>query len=162
MKSPDSRRHSYRVAPRRPRTAESDAGDRRLGAKSEGVRDVDAGARSSGAGAFRRSSVHHSLHSGIPRSGEDDAACLVNHNYPICRLPPVCRVFQRCFPNPRVPALPTISPRSAPAWKNCGVSAPRVPPDDDARRERGPRPNAISDRPGLADRSGLSPAVRRF
>ncbi len=38
----------------------------------------------------------------------------------------------------------------------------RVPPDDDARRERGPRPNAISDRPGLADRSGLSPAVRRF
>ena len=37
----------------------------------------------------------------------------------------------------------------------------RVPPDDDTRRADGPRPYAISDRPGLADRPGLSPAIRR-
>ena len=37
----------------------------------------------------------------------------------------------------------------------------RVPPDDYARRENGPWPNATSDRPELADRPGISPAIRR-
>ncbi len=37
----------------------------------------------------------------------------------------------------------------------------RVSPDDDTRREAGLRPNAISDRPGLAHRPGPSPAMRR-
>jgi hypothetical protein len=37
----------------------------------------------------------------------------------------------------------------------------RVPADDDLRRADGPRPYAISNRPRLADRPGLSPAIRR-
>jgi hypothetical protein len=36
-----------------------------------------------------------------------------------------------------------------------------VPTDDDLRRADGPRPYAISNRPRLADRLGLSPAIRR-
>ena len=37
----------------------------------------------------------------------------------------------------------------------------RVTPDDDGRRGSGPRPNALSDRPGPVERPGLSPAMRR-
>src|SRR6266568_2705825 len=101
MKSPDSRRHSYRVAPRRPRTAESDAGDRRLGAKSEGVRDVDAGARSSGAGAFRRSSVTiPSILEYLDRVQTMQLASLTI----IIRLPLFCAEFSNDAPP--IPAAP--------------------------------------------------------
>jgi|SRR5713226_6528979 len=161
MKSPDSRRHSYRVAPRRPRTAESDVGDRRLGAKSEGVRDVDAGARSSGAGAFRRSSVT------IPSILEylDRVQTMQLASLTII----IQSVAFPCF----VPSFPTMlpqSPRPRAADDFSAIRArmeelrrerTRVPPDNDARRESGPRPNAISDRPGLAHRPGPSPAMRR-
>ena len=75
------------------------------------------------------------------------------------------------FPrSPSFLAMPPQSPRPRAADDFSAIRArmeelrrerTRVPPDNDARRESGPRPNAISDRPGLAHRPGPSPAMRR-
>ena len=96
------------------------------------------------------------------RLGKDDAACLVNHNFPICR-----RV-------PSLPSFPTMRPRSPRprAADDFAVIRARM---EELRRERaqaatdneqfpaaGPRPYAISSRPALGSKRNLQAVMRRL
>jgi len=95
------------------------------------------------------------------RSREDDSACLVNHNFPIC-----CRSF--CLPS--FPKMLLQSPRPRAADDFATIRA-RM---EELRRERArvwaggephpsirPRPDASSSQPAAADKPRLLPAILR-
>ena len=96
------------------------------------------------------------------REGAGSAACAVNHNFPICRAP--ARLDQKHpgghLTRPRAADdFPAIRARMEELRRERRA---RARADDDTRIPDGPRPYAISGRPGSMDRSsGLSPIMRR-
>jgi len=88
----------------------------------------------------------------------DNAAGPVNYNFPICRA--VARLDkEHNGGNVTRPRAADDFAAIRTRMEELRRERASVPTDDDTRRDG--KPNAISDKPRLADRSGLSPAMRR-
>lgn len=115
------------------------------------------------------SSLRRLIRAARPRPGDGqltgerhhNAACPVNHNFPICRrAPPLCEFATMLPRSPRPRAADDFATIRA-RMEELRRERARAPTDVDARTSDGPRPYAVSSRPALADRPGLSPAIRR-
>jgi hypothetical protein len=115
--------------------------------------------------------------------GQDTAACAVNHNFPICRSAKASLDKQSAGGNvTRTRAADDFAMIRARMEELRPVTRPRAADDfatirqrlEELRRERaqvladkhrgsvsGPRPYSVSSRPAIADKPGLSPAIRR-